>query len=77
VEARATGWWETAFGLWRWRDVERLAASEAAGGSQAVVAGASGTQAVRRTMEESGSERRAQIWAVGSRSNGQNGDREK
>jgi hypothetical protein len=28
-------------------------------------------------MEEGGSERRAQIWAVGSRSNGQNGDMKK
>ena len=23
MESRPTGWWETAFGLWRWRDVER------------------------------------------------------
>ena len=42
--SRPAGWWETAFGLWRWRDVERLAASEAAGGSQAVVAEASGVE---------------------------------
>ena len=48
LEARPAGWWETAFGLWRWRDVERLAASEAAGGSQAVVAEASGTRASRK-----------------------------
>lgn len=51
------------------RAVSSVGASEAAGGAQAVAAVAS-----RRQGE---SERRAQICAVGSRSNGQNGDSRK